>query len=49
MVVDYGAIERNCDLQMLDQRGTIEELPVFVSFDLVIPTNPGDCVASREE
>ena len=49
MVVDYRAIERNCDLQMLDQRSPIEELPVFVSLDLVIPTNSGDRVASRKE
>ena len=49
MVMDYGAIERYSYLQMLDQGGTIKELPVFVSLDLVIPTNSGDRVASRKE
>lgn len=49
MVVDYGAIDRNSDLQMLDQRGSIEELPMFVGFDFFIPTNAGDRVASRKE
>ena len=49
MVMDYRAIERYSDLQMLDQRSTIEELPVFVSLDLVIPSNAGDRVASRKK
>jgi hypothetical protein len=49
VVVDYRAIERHGDLQMFDMRGSIEELPVLVRFDLVIPANSGDRVTPREE
>ncbi len=49
MVVDYRAIERYSDLQMLDLGRPVEELPVLVGFDLVIPANTGDRVTPREE
>jgi len=49
MVVDYRTIERHGDLQMFDMRSSIEELPVLVRFDLVIPANTGDRIATREE
>ncbi len=49
MVVDYRAIERHGDLQMFDLGRSIEELPVLVRFDLVIPANAGDRVTPRQE
>jgi hypothetical protein len=39
MVVDYRAVERHGNLQMLDLRSSIKELPVLVCFDLVNLTN----------
>lgn len=49
MVVDYRAIERHGDLQMFDMRRSIEELPVLVRFDFIVPTNTSDGVAARKE
>ncbi len=49
MVVDYRTIQRDGDLQMFDLGRSIEELPVLVRFDLVIPANAGDRVATRQE
>jgi hypothetical protein len=49
MVMDYRAIERHGNLQMLDLGRPIEKLPVLVCFDLVVPANTGDRVTPRKE
>ncbi len=49
MVVDYRAIESHGDLQMFNLGRSVEELPVLVRLDLVIPTKAGDRVATGEE
>ena len=49
MVVDYRAIECNCDLQVFDLRRSVEKFPVLVGFDPVVPANTSDRFASREE
>lgn len=49
MFVDYRAIECHGDLQMFNVGRSVEELPVLVRFDLVIPANAGDGVAPRKE
>jgi hypothetical protein len=49
MVVDYRAIESHGDLQVFDLGGSVEELPVLVRLDLVIPTKAGDRVATSKK
>jgi RNA:NAD 2'-phosphotransferase (TPT1/KptA family) len=41
VVVDYGAVESHGDLQMFNMGRSVEELPVLVRFNLVIPANTG--------
>ena len=49
MVMDYRAIESHGDLKMFNLGRSVEELPVLVRLDLVIPTKAGDRVAAGEE
>jgi hypothetical protein len=49
MVMNYRAIESHGDLKMLNLGRTVEELPVLVRLDLVIPPKAGDRVATGEE
>ena len=49
MVVNYRAIQGHGDLQVFDLRCPVEELPVLVRFDLVVPANASDRVAACEE
>lgn len=49
MVMDYRAIEGDGNLQMFNLGRSVEELPVLVRLDLVIPTKAGDRVATGEE
>ncbi len=49
VVVDYRAIERHGNLQMLDLGRPIEKLPVLVCFDFIVPANTGDGVTGALE
>ena len=49
MVVDDRAIECHGDLQMFNLGRSIEELPMLVRFDFIVPADTGNGVASREE
>ncbi len=49
MVVDYRAIQCHGNLQMFNLGRPVEELPVLVGFDFIIPANTGDRVTPREE
>ena len=49
MVVDYRAIQCHGYLQMFNLGRPVEELPVLVGFDFIVPANTGDRLASREE
>ena len=47
--MDYRAIESDGDLKMFNLGRSVEELPVLVRLDLIIPTKAGDRVATGEE